>query len=192
MCVCARKLTLAASTLPNGLLVEPFISGACWGTGLVLVLGDPRGWGSLGSVAGGGVKAEAGHWTVSIRCRTPPLPFVSQPWRENHPVPPSEKQSLSLSCGVGRPRADSCLFSPLASSSPACVWCSRIAIFLEAVYEQTSVAPQHQEYLFEGHLCVLEPSLSAQHIAHTTASSPLTLFSMASEPPKGLAFRDRE
>ncbi|KAF4018251.1 hypothetical protein G4228_010017 [Cervus hanglu yarkandensis] len=65
-----------------------------------------------------------------------------------------------------------------------------IAIFLEAVYEQTSVAPQHQEYLFEGHLCVLEPGLSAQHIAHTTASSPLTLFSMASEPPKGLAFRD--
>uniref|UniRef100_A0A452SB71 Inhibitor of nuclear factor kappa B kinase subunit epsilon n=1 Tax=Ursus americanus TaxID=9643 RepID=A0A452SB71_URSAM len=65
-----------------------------------------------------------------------------------------------------------------------------IAIFLEAVYEQTQVAPQHQEYLFEGHLCVLEPSLSAQHIAHTTSSSPLTLFSTASETPKGLAFRD--
>ncbi|XP_042781090.1 inhibitor of nuclear factor kappa-B kinase subunit epsilon isoform X5 [Panthera leo] len=65
-----------------------------------------------------------------------------------------------------------------------------VAIFLEAVYKQTSVAPQHQEYLFEGHVCVLEPSLSAQHIAHTTASSPLTLFSMASETPKGLAFRD--
>nr|XP_025847149.1 inhibitor of nuclear factor kappa-B kinase subunit epsilon isoform X4 [Vulpes vulpes] len=65
-----------------------------------------------------------------------------------------------------------------------------IAIFLEAVYEQTSVAPQHQEYFFEGHLCILEPSLSAQHITHTTASSPLTLFSKASETPKGLAFRD--
>ncbi|ELK03300.1 Inhibitor of nuclear factor kappa-B kinase subunit epsilon [Pteropus alecto] len=65
-----------------------------------------------------------------------------------------------------------------------------VAIFLEAVYKQTNVAPQHQEYLFEGHLCVLEPNLSAQHIAHTTASSPLTLFSMASETPKGLAFRD--
>nr|XP_060500300.1 inhibitor of nuclear factor kappa-B kinase subunit epsilon isoform X2 [Panthera onca] len=65
-----------------------------------------------------------------------------------------------------------------------------VAIFLEAVYKQTSVAPQHQEYLFEGHVCVLEPSLSAQHIAHTTASSPLTLFTMASETPKGLAFRD--
>ncbi|XP_029791478.1 inhibitor of nuclear factor kappa-B kinase subunit epsilon isoform X5 [Suricata suricatta] len=65
-----------------------------------------------------------------------------------------------------------------------------VAIFLEAVYKQTSVAPQHQEYLFEGHVCVLEPSLSAQHITHTTASSPLTLFSMASETPKGLAFRD--
>jgi inhibitor of nuclear factor kappa-B kinase subunit epsilon len=54
------------------------------------------------------------------------------------------------------------------------------------------VAPQHQEDLFEGHLCVLEPNLSAQHIAHTTASSPLTLFSMANETPKGLAFKDRE
>ncbi|XP_033051384.1 inhibitor of nuclear factor kappa-B kinase subunit epsilon isoform X2 [Trachypithecus francoisi] len=63
-----------------------------------------------------------------------------------------------------------------------------IAIFQEAVHKQTSVAPQHQEYLFEGHLCVLEPSISAQHIAHTTASSPLTLFSTAI--PKGLAFRD--
>lgn len=68
----------------------------------------------------------------------------------------------------------------------------RIAIFLEAVYEQTSVAPQNQEYLFEGHLCVLEPSLSAQHIAHTTARSPLTLCSVATETPKGLAFKDRE
>lgn len=67
---------------------------------------------------------------------------------------------------------------------------SRIAIFQEAVHKQTSVAPRHQEYLFEGHLCVLEPSISAQHIAHTTASSPLTLFSTAI--PKGLAFRDRE
>ncbi|XP_008571297.1 PREDICTED: inhibitor of nuclear factor kappa-B kinase subunit epsilon isoform X3 [Galeopterus variegatus] len=65
-----------------------------------------------------------------------------------------------------------------------------IAIFLEAVYEQTKVAPRHQEYLFEGHLCVLEPNLSAQHITHTTASSPLTLFSVASETPRGLAFRD--
>ncbi|XP_063096029.1 inhibitor of nuclear factor kappa-B kinase subunit epsilon isoform X3 [Cavia porcellus] len=65
-----------------------------------------------------------------------------------------------------------------------------IAIFLEAVYEQTNVAPQHQEYLFEGHLCVFKPSLSAQHISHTTASSPLTLFSMASDTPRGLTFRD--
>ncbi|KFO19635.1 Inhibitor of nuclear factor kappa-B kinase subunit epsilon [Fukomys damarensis] len=67
---------------------------------------------------------------------------------------------------------------------------SRIAIFLEAVYEQTNVAPQHQEYLFEGHLCVFEPGLPAQHIGLTTASSPLTLFSMAGDAPRGLTFRD--
>ncbi|XP_044937054.1 inhibitor of nuclear factor kappa-B kinase subunit epsilon isoform X4 [Mustela putorius furo] len=65
-----------------------------------------------------------------------------------------------------------------------------IAIFLEAVYEQTRVAPQHQKFLFEGHFWVLEPNLSAQHIAHTTASSPLTLLSTASETPMGLAFKD--
>ncbi|XP_058131101.1 inhibitor of nuclear factor kappa-B kinase subunit epsilon isoform X2 [Dasypus novemcinctus] len=65
-----------------------------------------------------------------------------------------------------------------------------IAIFLEAVYEQTSVAPRHQEYLFEGHPRMLEPSLSAQHIAHTTASRPLALYSAASTTPTGLAFRD--
>lgn len=69
---------------------------------------------------------------------------------------------------------------------------SRIAIFLDAVHEQTGVEPQHQEYLFEGHLCVLEPSLSAQHIAPTSAINPLTLFSKASENPMGLVFRDRE
>uniref|UniRef100_G1NYM5 Inhibitor of nuclear factor kappa B kinase subunit epsilon n=1 Tax=Myotis lucifugus TaxID=59463 RepID=G1NYM5_MYOLU len=63
-----------------------------------------------------------------------------------------------------------------------------IAIFLEVVYEQTSVAPQNQEYLFEGHLCVLEPSLSAQHIAHTTAS-PLTLCSVATEIPRAWPLR---
>ncbi|XP_050003564.1 inhibitor of nuclear factor kappa-B kinase subunit epsilon [Alexandromys fortis] len=65
-----------------------------------------------------------------------------------------------------------------------------IAIFLEAVYEQTNVPPKHQEYLFEGHPCVLDPSLSAQHIAPTAASSPLILFSLANDAPKGLAFRD--
>ncbi|XP_027631875.1 inhibitor of nuclear factor kappa-B kinase subunit epsilon isoform X2 [Tupaia chinensis] len=64
-----------------------------------------------------------------------------------------------------------------------------IAIFLESVYEQTNVAPRHQEYLFEGHVCVLEPKLPAQHLC-TTARSPLILFSVASETPKGLAFRD--
>lgn len=65
-----------------------------------------------------------------------------------------------------------------------------VAIFLEAVCEQTGVAPPDQEYLFEGHPCVLEPGLSAQHIVHTTASSPLALFSEASESPPGLTFRD--
>lgn len=79
---------------------------------------------------------------------------------------------------------------PADTSSPSCA--PRIAIFLEAVFEQTSVAPQNQEYLFEGHLCVLKPNLSAQHITHTTASSPLMLCSVATEAPKGLAFKDRE
>ncbi|XP_023556976.1 inhibitor of nuclear factor kappa-B kinase subunit epsilon isoform X2 [Octodon degus] len=75
-------------------------------------------------------------------------------------------------------------------SLPITCQLSTIAIFLEAVHEQTNVAPQHQEYLFEGHLCAFEPSLSAQHIGHTTASSPLTLFSMANDTSKGLTFRD--
>lgn len=92
--------------------------------------------------------------------------------------------------GFGPPRQ--CLPCGLLTADLPPSTVSRIAIFLEAVYEQTKVAPQHQEYLFEGHLCVLEPNLSAQHIAHTTASSPLTLFSMANETPKGLAFKDRE
>lgn len=101
---------------------------------------------------------------------------------------------MKTELGFGSPGRHILLTLPVLSLPPPtgtpCV--SRIAIFLEAVYEQTQVAPQHQEYLFEGHLCILEPSLSAQHIAHTTTSSPLTLLSTASETPKGLAFRDRE
>lgn len=89
---------------------------------------------------------------------------------------------VSLTPGLTRP-----VLPPLLRA-----WWSRVAIFLEAVHEQTHVAPKNQEYLFEGHLCALDPSLSAQHIAHTTASSPLMLFSVTAETPKGLAFRDRE
>ncbi|XP_044528445.1 inhibitor of nuclear factor kappa-B kinase subunit epsilon [Gracilinanus agilis] len=65
-----------------------------------------------------------------------------------------------------------------------------IGIFLEAVYKQTSVEPSHQEYLFEGHPCVLEPDLPAQCLAHTTEDSPLTLLSEDSDNPTGLAFRN--
>lgn len=84
------------------------------------------------------------------------------------------------------------MLSPPLVPTPPSSHVSRIAIFLEAVYEQTNVPPKHQEYLFEGHPCVLDPSLSAQHIAPTAASSPLILFSLANDAPKGLAFRDRE
>ncbi|KAM9000608.1 inhibitor of nuclear factor kappa-B kinase subunit epsilon isoform X2 [Sarcophilus harrisii] len=65
-----------------------------------------------------------------------------------------------------------------------------IAIFLETVYKQTSVEPSHQGYLFEGHPCLLEPGLPAQHLAHTTEHSPLILFNENNENPIGLAFRD--
>ncbi|XP_020858751.1 inhibitor of nuclear factor kappa-B kinase subunit epsilon isoform X1 [Phascolarctos cinereus] len=65
-----------------------------------------------------------------------------------------------------------------------------MGIFLEGVYKQTSVEPSHQEYFFQGHPCLLEPSLPAQHLAHTTEESPLILLSEDSENPTGLVFRD--
>ncbi|XP_028924172.1 inhibitor of nuclear factor kappa-B kinase subunit epsilon [Ornithorhynchus anatinus] len=64
------------------------------------------------------------------------------------------------------------------------------AVFLESVFKQTNIAPDHQEYLFEGHPCLLEPSLPAQHLVKTSASSPLTLLSVEPKSPLGLTFRD--
>ncbi|NWS44345.1 IKKE kinase, partial [Probosciger aterrimus] len=64
--------------------------------------------------------------------------------------------------------------------------------FLDAVFKQTSVAPHHQEYFFEGHQYELDPNLQAQHFCRTTEHNPLTLLSIAEQPEDvvGVRYRD--
>ncbi|NXD69232.1 IKKE kinase, partial [Eolophus roseicapillus] len=64
--------------------------------------------------------------------------------------------------------------------------------FLDAVFKQTSVAPHHQEYFFEGHQYKLDPNLQAQHFCRTTEHNPLTLLSIAEQPEDvvGVRYRD--
>ncbi|KFQ32547.1 Inhibitor of nuclear factor kappa-B kinase subunit epsilon, partial [Mesitornis unicolor] len=64
--------------------------------------------------------------------------------------------------------------------------------FLDAVFKQTSIAPHHQEYFFEGHLYELDPNLQAHNFCRTTEHNPLTLLSSAEQPEDvvGVRYRD--
>ncbi|NWX15659.1 IKKE kinase, partial [Aegotheles bennettii] len=64
--------------------------------------------------------------------------------------------------------------------------------FLDAVFKQTNIAPHHQEYFFEGHLCELDPNLQAHNFCKTTEENPLTLLSTAEQPEDvvGVRYRD--
>ncbi|XP_029428291.1 inhibitor of nuclear factor kappa-B kinase subunit epsilon isoform X1 [Rhinatrema bivittatum] len=64
------------------------------------------------------------------------------------------------------------------------------AIFLDAVFKQTRIAPQHQLYFQDGHLCVLEQSLPAQQFCHTSEQNPLVLVSTEMEAAIGVIYRD--
>lgn len=66
--------------------------------------------------------------------------------------------------------------------------------FLDAVFKQTSIAPHHQEYFYEGHPYELDPNLQAHSFCRTARHSPLTLLSSAEQPEEvvGVRYRDRE
>ncbi|EOB07034.1 Inhibitor of nuclear factor kappa-B kinase subunit epsilon, partial [Anas platyrhynchos] len=64
--------------------------------------------------------------------------------------------------------------------------------FLDAVFKQTSIAPHHQEYFYEGHPYELDPNLQAHSFCRTARHSPLTLLSSAEQPEEvvGVRYRD--
>ncbi|NWJ04132.1 IKKE kinase, partial [Crypturellus undulatus] len=62
--------------------------------------------------------------------------------------------------------------------------------FLDAVFEQTSIAPHQQEYFFEGHPYELDPNLQAHDLPRTTERCPLALLSPEPQDPLGLRYRD--
>lgn len=84
----------------------PLFLELAWGLGeSYLVLGDPRGQGSLGASRERGRRGREGRvWTldfVSICFRTPPLPFVSQPWRRkiSQSLPLKSRAQVLAVCG---------------------------------------------------------------------------------------------
>ncbi|NWI18291.1 IKKE kinase, partial [Crypturellus soui] len=62
--------------------------------------------------------------------------------------------------------------------------------FLDAVLEQTSIAPHQQEYFFEGHPYELDPDLQAHDLPRTTERCPLALLGPEPQDPPGLRYRD--
>ncbi|XP_030044655.1 inhibitor of nuclear factor kappa-B kinase subunit epsilon isoform X2 [Microcaecilia unicolor] len=64
------------------------------------------------------------------------------------------------------------------------------AIFLDAVFKQTKIAPERQLYFFDGHLCMLKQNLPAQQFCCTSENSPLVLVSTEMEPAIGVLYRD--
>ncbi|KAM4701716.1 inhibitor of nuclear factor kappa-B kinase subunit epsilon isoform 1-T4 [Discoglossus pictus] len=65
-----------------------------------------------------------------------------------------------------------------------------VAIFLEAVCDQTGVAPQAQRYFYEGHPYLLDPNLQVQHICRTTEQNPLIMMSNESDGITGVVYKD--
>ncbi|XP_069489279.1 inhibitor of nuclear factor kappa-B kinase subunit epsilon isoform X2 [Ambystoma mexicanum] len=64
------------------------------------------------------------------------------------------------------------------------------AIFLDEVFKQTGIKPEHQEYYFDGHRHPLKESLPAQQFCKTSPHNPLILVSSEPEALVGVIYRD--
>ncbi|XP_023688151.2 inhibitor of nuclear factor kappa-B kinase subunit epsilon [Paramormyrops kingsleyae] len=64
------------------------------------------------------------------------------------------------------------------------------AIFFEEVQRQTKISPEFQQYLFQGHSLILEPSMKVVNFPPTTPGRPIFLLSRRPEKIVGLTYKE--
>jgi len=69
---------------------------------------------------------------------------------------------------------------------------SRVSIFFEDVQAQTGIEPAAQQYLFQGHPLILEPSMKVVNLPPTSPDHPIILISRRPEKLGGYPYRERK
>ncbi|XP_051532489.1 inhibitor of nuclear factor kappa-B kinase subunit epsilon-like isoform X3 [Myxocyprinus asiaticus] len=67
-----------------------------------------------------------------------------------------------------------------------------VSIFFEDVQAQTGIEPTAQQYLFQGHPLILEPSMKVVNLPPTSSDCPIILISRRPEKLVGLLYREPE
>uniref|UniRef100_A0A672RRY3 Inhibitor of nuclear factor kappa-B kinase subunit epsilon-like n=1 Tax=Sinocyclocheilus grahami TaxID=75366 RepID=A0A672RRY3_SINGR len=67
-----------------------------------------------------------------------------------------------------------------------------VSIFFEDVQTQTGIEPAAQQYLFQGHPLILEPSMKVVNLPPTTPDRPIILISRRPEKLVGYPYREPE
>ncbi|XP_005172929.2 inhibitor of nuclear factor kappa-B kinase subunit epsilon isoform X1 [Danio rerio] len=67
-----------------------------------------------------------------------------------------------------------------------------VSIFFEDVQAQTGIEPAAQQYLFQGHPLILDPSMKVVNIPHTSSDKPMILISRRLERIIGYPFEEPE
>ncbi|KAI7795038.1 inhibitor of nuclear factor kappa-B kinase subunit epsilon [Triplophysa rosa] len=67
-----------------------------------------------------------------------------------------------------------------------------VSIFFEDVQVQTGIEPEFQQYLFQGHRLILEPSMKVVNLPPTSPDRPIILISRQPEKLVGLQYREPE
>lgn len=65
-----------------------------------------------------------------------------------------------------------------------------VSIFFEDVQAQTGIEPAAQQYLFQGHPLILEPSMKVVNLPYTSSDNPMILISRRLEKLIGYPFRE--
>uniref|UniRef100_A0A8C2A0B5 Inhibitor of nuclear factor kappa B kinase subunit epsilon n=1 Tax=Cyprinus carpio TaxID=7962 RepID=A0A8C2A0B5_CYPCA len=67
-----------------------------------------------------------------------------------------------------------------------------VSVFFEDVQAQTGIEPAAQQYLFQGHPLILEPSMKVENLPPTTPDHPIILISRKPEKLVGHPYREPE
>ncbi|XP_056324124.1 inhibitor of nuclear factor kappa-B kinase subunit epsilon [Danio aesculapii] len=67
-----------------------------------------------------------------------------------------------------------------------------VSIFFEDVQAQTGIEPAAQQYLFQGHPLILDPSMKVVNLPHTSSDNPMILISRRLEKLIGYPFEEPE